>query len=111
MFHATGVKPRIVARVFRRPTMAMLASISVSIFSKPIMCYKRLDLVPDRAAALNVKSAESRRKRLADHASSLDKTGQTSEKIVKDSNMRLAGCIAFPYPGKSGKNDEAGRRR
>ena len=35
MFHATGVKPRIVARVFRRPTMAMLARFGVGVTLVP----------------------------------------------------------------------------
>ena len=70
----------------------------------------RLDLDPDRAAELKVKSPESLQKRLADYASSLDKTGQALEKIVNDSSMRLTGSIALPHLGKSETNDEAGRR-
>lgn len=71
----------------------------------------RLDLDPDRAAALNMRSPESLRRRLEDHAAALDKTGRTLEKIVNDSNMGLAGSIALPHLGESGRNDEAGRRR
>lgn len=71
----------------------------------------RLELDADRAAELKVKSTESLQKRLADYASSLDKTGQALEKIVEDPNMRLTGSIALPHLGKSEKSDEAGERR
>lgn len=71
----------------------------------------RLDLDPDRAAELKVKSPESLQKRLADYAASLNKTGQALEKIVNDSSMRLTGSMTLPHLGKSETNDEAGRRR
>ena len=71
----------------------------------------RLNLDPDRAAALKVKSPENLQKRLANYASSLDKTGQALEKIVNDSSMRLSGSTVLPHLGKSKKDDEVGRRR
>ena len=70
-----------------------------------------LELDAERAETLKVKSPESLKKRLADYASSLDKTGQALQKIVEDSSMRLSGSIALPHLGTTEIDGEVGRRR
>lgn len=70
----------------------------------------RLDLDPDRAAALKVKSPESLQRRLVEYASSLDKTGQALKKIVNDSSIGLTGSKALPHLGISRNDDEVSRR-
>lgn len=70
----------------------------------------RLDLDPDRAETLKVRSPESLQERLSNYASALDKTGQALEKLVSDSSMRLTGPKALPHLGNSEKDSEAGGR-
>ncbi|MCI5048048.1 MAG: hypothetical protein MRY59_11135 [Aquisalinus sp.] len=68
----------------------------------------RLVLDEFRAEALKVKSPESLQKRLADYASSLEKTGLALENIVNDSSIRLNGSVALPHLGNVTKGNEIG---
>ena len=68
----------------------------------------RLDLSESRAEQLKVKSPESLQKRLADYATSLDKTGLALEKIVNDTSIRLSGSGALPHLGNSTRDGEMG---